>query len=136
MKAHVDHAAGVRQQRGDVQDGDAHGPEAMRKEREDGGRRRTEQVDRKMAAVQRQEIRWDEGVEHLVRSYHRRRDRRHHAFRAATPPGGIANGNRQKSKEQCDAHEPRLSWRCLPVNRRQAEPAWTPVTVPAIDGHS
>lgn len=136
MEAHVDHPAGVRQQRGDVQDGDAHGPEAMRKKREDGGRRRAEQVDRKMAAVDRQEIRRDEGVEQLVQPHHRRRDPRHHAFRAASAPGGIAYGNRQKSKEQCDAHEPRLSWRCLPVNQRQAEPARTPVTVPAIDGHS
>lgn len=132
----VDYPACVRQQWGNVQSSDAHGPEAMRKKREDDRRRRSEQVDREVTAVERQEIRRDEGMEQLIEPHHRCRDHCHHAFRAATPPSGIAYGNRQKSKEQCDAHEPRLSWRCLPVNRRQAETIWTPVCVPAIDGHS
>jgi hypothetical protein len=136
VKVDVDRPAYVRQQRGDVQNGDAHGPESMRKKREDGGRCRAEQVDRKMAAVDRQEIRRHESVEQLVQPHHGRRDPRHNAFRTTAPPGGIAYGDRQKAEKQCDAHGPRLSWQCLPVNRRQPETAWTPVPIAAIDGHS
>ena len=52
MQRHVENPARVRKERDHVQDGDAHGPEAMRKQRERDGGCGSKQVDREMTGVE------------------------------------------------------------------------------------
>src|SRR3546814_14185790 len=80
MYLHIEEPARVREEREYMEHRDAHGPEAMRKKREQGGCGRTKQVDREMPRVQRCEFDRYESVEHLVRSQHGQRDRGHTAF--------------------------------------------------------
>lgn len=135
MKRYVQEAAHVSQQRCHVQNGHRHGPEAMRKEREQGRRRCAKKVDYQMAGIERGEGWRDERVEQLVGADHRERDRRHRSFGPATAPRRIACGNGQEGEKQRYSHRSRLSWRPLPVNRRQAidETADGPFS---IAGHS
>lgn len=136
MECDVEHAARVGKQRDQVQNGDAHGPEAMRKERERDGSPCSKQVDGEMTGVERREIRRHEQVEQLVRADHRHRDRRHHPFGTSAPPGGIADSYQQEGEKQGDPHAPRLSCGSLAVKRGQAAAVRVPAPASAAGGHS
>src|SRR3546814_18356152 len=77
MYLHIEEPARVREEREYMEHRDAHGPEAMRKKREQGGCGRTKQVDREMPRVQRCEFDRYELVQTLVRSHQGPRDRGH-----------------------------------------------------------
>src|SRR3546814_16154897 len=100
MYLHIEEPARVREEREYMEHRDAHGPEAMRKKREQGGCGRTKQVDREMPRVQRCEFDRYESVEHLVRSHHGQRDRGHRAFGSAPAPGRIAKSNQHESEDK------------------------------------
>ena len=99
MHRHVENAARVRKKRNDVEDRDAHGPEAMRQKREARRRCRPEQVYRQMAGIERCKLRRDERMKQRVGADHRQRDRGHHPFGTATAPGGITGSNQQESEK-------------------------------------
>lgn len=119
-----------------MKDGDAHGPEAMRKHRERDGGPGAKKVDREMTGVDSGEVHRHEDMKDLVRTHHRNRDRRHHPFGSAALPRGIADGNGQQSEKQRDAHVPKLSWSLLPVNNRQPVTLCVASPIPATEGHS
>ena len=98
MHGHVENAARVRKQRNHVEDGDAHGPEAMRKKREACRGRRPEQVYRQMARVERCKRRRDERMKQLVGDVHSQRDRRHRAFGTAPATSGITGSKQQEGE--------------------------------------
>lgn len=76
-----------------MKNGHAHGPEAMRVEREQHCRCDAKQVDRQMTSIERSERRRNESVKQLVGRYHRQCDRRHCPFGAAAAPKCVACGN-------------------------------------------
>lgn len=135
MDRDVEDPARVGKQRQDMENRGAHGPEAMRIEREHDRGRRAEEVDREMAGVERREPDRYENVKQRIAPHHRQRYRGHRAFGPTSTPSGIAKRNQQKSQKQRRSHRPSFSCRLPPVNLAQAA-AWMRPDGLANAGHS
>lgn len=99
MERHIEQAACVRKQRKDMEDCRAHGPEAMRGQREPYRRGGPEEIDCEVAGVDPRELDWHEEMQDGVRAHHGQRDCRHRALGSTAAPRRIAKRNQQKSEK-------------------------------------